>query len=270
MTGIRPDPSRVASVCACIAGFIIVVFPWMVREKINFNALEISPLGGHNLLTYDVRGFLAWRALQNTDHPIPALLVLRHVNDPIFTTVDQHISADLTRLTPRGEDTQSYEGSLAVSYILKDPFGYAYFDAVNTIPFFISSSIGSYEQIAHQLGKNQDFYAPTSLSLLSNLKVLLNPTSPTTWSRAFISIAPIALEIVFWTLVLLLSIYAVIRKYREWTVILCAVLVLYFAALTGPMASSRYRVPAVPFLLTLAAVGSHTALNSFTKRALKS
>ena len=267
MTGIRPDPSRVAAVCACVAGFIIVVFPWMVREDINFGAFEISPLGGHNLLTYDVRGFLAWRALQQTDHPIPAILVLRHVNDPIFTSVDAQIAADLTKLTPPHGNRDNYEGSLAVRYILHDPIGYTYFDAINTTPFFIASSIGSYRQIESQLADNEGFYAPTSLSFLSSLKTLVKPQSMRAWSEAFVSVAPIALEILFWTLVTAFSIYAIVVHRREWFVILCAVLVLYFAGLTGPMASSRYRVPAVPFLLILGAVGAQSAVQSLKQRS---
>ena len=255
MQGMRVDGSRVQAICAFVLGCAIIVAPWMARNDAIFGSVEISPLGGHNLMTFDVRGFLAWRALQTSSHPLPAFLVLRHENDPVFAQVDQRIAADLARITPPGDDTQSYEGQLAIRYILQDPIRYAYFDVVNTTPFFLSSSIASYGQIVEQLRNNQDFFAPASLSLFASLSAIRHPESLHSFMSAVWSVAPTVLEVFWWLLVTVLALAGLILRRRDFGILICALLVAYFAVLTGPMSNSRYRIPAEPYLLILAAAG---------------
>ena len=261
MSDVRVDGARWKATVACIAGFVLVVTPWMIRNHTHFGSYEISPLGGHNLLTFSVRGFLAWRVLGETEQPLPAILVLRHANDPVFSAVDATIAKDLAAITPQGEDTQSYEGQLAVRYILHDPIGYAYFHAVNTIPFFLSSSIAFYGQLAEQVRDNQGFYAPTMLSLFDALGRMRHPESLASFTAAVLDAAPILLEMMFWMLVSLLALIALILRRRDFSILLFVVLVAYFAALTGPMAMARYRVPAEPYLLILAVVGAYEVVH---------
>lgn len=251
---------RLWAVCACVVGFALITVPWMARNHMYFGSYEISSLGGYNLLTNDIRGFLGWRALENTPEAVPAILIMRHFDDPIFTTVDEDIAAALAKITPPGGDEESYHGRLAVFYILHDPVRYAYFHAVNTIPFFISSSIASYGQTIRQLRDNTGFYEPTALSLLGNLQQILHPQSVSSFVAAIFALAPTALEIAWWTLVALSAALGVLLRRKNFMVILCAVLVLYFAALTGPMSTSRLRIPAEAYLLILAAVGAHAAV----------
>src|SRR3989344_3451396 len=103
--GIDRDPPRFKAVGVFIAACVVVLLPWMLYNQKQFGSFEVSSLGGHNLLLYDVRGFLAWRELAKTD-PLPAILVLRHVNDPVFVAVDKKIAADLKTLTPTGGDPE--------------------------------------------------------------------------------------------------------------------------------------------------------------------
>lgn len=243
-----------------LLGCAIVLTPWMARNQSYFGSFEVSHLGAYNLLTYDVRGFLAWRALAHTDHPTPAILVLRHVDDPVFATVDKRIEKELAAITPAGENSDNYMGALAARYIAHDPIRYAYFHAVNTIPFFLSSSLTSYRQIVRQLRDNTGFYAPTMRSLENVAVTLRHPASAGAFFGALWSIAPIALETLFWLLVALSALTALIIRRREFPVLLFVVLVLYFAALTGPMAASRYRIPAEPYLLVLATLEVYTLL----------
>ena len=257
MQGGSEDGSRIKAICACVVAFALVVVPWMARNQIQFGSFEISPLGGHNLLTYDVRGFLAWRALADTPNPLPAVLVLRHANDPIFAEIDAEVAEELAAITPEGKNPDNYEGRLAIQYIMRDPLRYAYFHAVNTVPFFISSSVATYRQIVRQLRDNEGFYAPTAISLLGSLERIRNPESFGSFAGAVRSIAPIALEILWWTLVAFSALFALVRFRRNFTILLCAILVVYFAVLTGPMSASRYRIPAESYLLILAAAGAY-------------
>jgi hypothetical protein len=257
MQGGSEDGSRIKAICACVVAFALVVVPWMARNQIQFGSFEISPLGGHNLLTYDVRGFLAWRALADTPNPIPAVLVLRHANDPIFAEIDAEVSEELAAITPEGKNPDNYEGRLAIQYIMRDPLRYAYFHAVNTVPFFISSSVATYRQIVRQLRDNEGFYAPTAIALLGSLERIRNPESFDSFAGAVRSIAPIVFEVLWWMLVAFSALFALVRFRRNFTILLCAILVVYFAALTGPMSASRYRIPAESYLLILAAAGAY-------------
>src|SRR6185436_18479768 len=129
--------SHLKVIGAFLLGCTLVITPWMARNERYFGSFEISNLGAYNLLTYDVRGFLAWRALARTDHPMPALFVLRHVDDPVFVEVDKQIRNELVSITPSGGNPDNYMGQLALRYILHDPLRYTYFHAVNTVPFFL-------------------------------------------------------------------------------------------------------------------------------------
>lgn len=268
MRGIREDGSRLKAVCVFLVGCAIILLPWMVRNQYTFGSFEISVLGPHNLLYNDARGFLAWRALANTPSSLPALLVMRHVGDPVFVEIDKEIAAGLSAITPPGGNPANYEGKLAISYIMRDPVRYAYFHAVNTIPFFLSSSVASYGQIVRQLRDNEGFFAPVTLSILDALGRIRHPDSLRSFASAALALLPIALEMFWWLLVVLVALAAVAIRRRDFTVVLCAVLVIYFAALTGPMSNSRYRIPAEPYLLMLATVGIHELVRRMKEKTV--
>ena len=244
-----------------IVGFGLIVVPWMIRNEIDFGSFEISNIGTHNLLDNDVRGFLAWRALAQEGTPMPVILVMRHVNDPIFTVINQKIATDLAQMTPPGGDVLNYEGRLSMRYILSDPIGYAYFHIANTIPFFLSSSIASYGQIVRQLRDNAAFFDPVMLSVVKGLGQLRHPSSVRTFFAALGSVAPIGLEVCGWFVATVFALIALVLRRKESTVLLCAILVLYFAGLTGPMSDSRYRIPAEPYFFMLAVVGVYFVIN---------
>ncbi len=244
-----------------VATFVVLcavfVTPWMMRNQLVFGSFEVSNLGGYNLLTNHVRGFLAWRAFSESDTPVPAILAMRRADNPIYTEVTERIESDLSLRTPDGEDRLSYMGGLALSYIFADPVRYAYFHSVNTTPFFLSSSIASYGQIVRQLGKNEGFFAPVMVALVETWQQMRDPESVGALFVAVRSVALVVLEIGAWALATLLALWGLYTRRREFPVLLCALLVAYFAALTGPMSNSRYRIPAEPYLLILTAVGLH-------------
>ncbi|MDO8561300.1 MAG: glycosyltransferase family 39 protein [bacterium] len=268
MSGRGEDENRLKAVCACVLAFALVVVPWMARNQILFRSFEVSILSSHTLLIYDVRGFLAWRALGATPNPLSAILVMRRLNDPVFASVDKDIGERLAEITPPGEDPYNYKGKLAIRYIIHDPIRYAYFHAVNTIPFFLSSSIASYGQIESQLRNNEGFFAPVTLSILETWNRIRNPESVRSFLSAVWSLAPTALEIFLWVLAGLAAFAAAVLRRRDFTIILFAVLVMYFAALTGPLSSSRYRIPAEPYLLILASVGAHALVERIREKMI--
>lgn len=267
MRGEHEVGHHIKAVGVFVVAFALVVVPWMVRNQFTFGSFEISVLGPHNLLYNDARGFLAWRTLAETSSPLPAILVMRHVGDPVFAEVGKEIAAGLAGITPPGGNPANYEGPLAFQYIMRDPFRYAYFHAVNTLPFFFSSSFASYGQIVRQLRSNEGFFAPVTLSILDSLRKIRHPENANSFIVAIRGLAPIALEMFWWLVVALFALAALILRRKDFAILLCAVLVAYFAALTGPMSNSRYRIPAEPYLLILAAAGAHALISRMREKS---
>jgi hypothetical protein len=264
--GERPQWYRTKMLAAFFFGCALILTPWMVRNEHFFGSFEVTNIGANDLLQDDARSFLAWRMLAQEGQPIPAIMVTRDEQNPIFPQVDAKIASDLAALTPPGGDKDNYMGQLAVRYIMQDPIGYAYFDVVNIVPFFLSSSIGSYEQIFEQVGYSKDFYAPTLVALLNALHTIVHPQSIGQIFAALGSVAPVTLEVCYWFLVTALALFALLKRRRDSAVLLFALLVAYFALLTGPMGSSRYRIPAEPYLLILAAAGLQIAVEWMRKK----
>ena len=250
----QPASARWKAVGACVLGFAFVVLPWMVRNEEFFGSFEISNLGGVNLLWNDVQPFLAWRAAGSVS-PMSALLAPRNIEAPSYVAANKQLIAELAAITPPGADSNRYLGGLAIRHIVSDPVRYAYFDAVNTVPFFLSSSVITYRQTISQLRDSKGFFAPATLSVLDDGASIAHPSSIKSLIGALWSLAPVAIEIAFWGAATILALICLVLRRRESLVFLAVVLVAYFALITGVAACSRYRIPAEPFLLILATAG---------------
>ncbi|MBI5644471.1 glycosyltransferase family 39 protein [Candidatus Kaiserbacteria bacterium] len=243
---------------------IFVLAPWLYWYHHKFGSYEIAHVGASNLLYYNARDFLAWKEM-DTDRSVPAILASRYREDPAYKKVSSEIWIELNEMTPKGEDIQNYEGKLAAQLIMQDPLRYAYFHAVNTVPYFLGSSVAAYEQVVVQVRDNKGYFAPTALVLIDALKQL----GAGDWreaTRAIKVVAPLGLEMGFWTLMVFFALVATWRGRRDYRVVLFALLIAYFAALTGPVSIARYRIPSEPYLLILAALGAHATLSYIYER----
>jgi len=234
----------------------LVLVPWVVRNYRNFGVFEIAHVGASNILGYNARGFLAWREMNQEGRHVSAITAVRLISDPAYAVVDKKIAADLTSMTPVGADPDNYESALAEHLIFQHPIQYAYFHLVNTIPFFIGSSIAGYRQMIEQERNNTGYFAPTSTALSNTLHQLFN-------SRDFFgslpmlkNTVPILVEVLIWAVICVSTLAALFeRKYRA-SMLIFGILVIYFAILTGPVSIVRYRIPAEPYLLIMAVVGA--------------
>jgi len=238
---------------ACIICFLIVVMPWVIRNHRVFGIYEIDEVSSGNLLYFNARDFLAWKEMEQTRSVSP-LYPARHLEAPEFAAVDEEIGAALASNAAPGEDPDRNDGIVAMRFILGDPLRYAYFHAVNMMPFFVTSSVGSYQHITDQERDNSDLSASTLNTIETALRELRDPG--TRWS-AFAILAPLSAEMAWWLLVSLLALIAVALEWRRFETILFTLLVLYFAALAGPVSTARFRMSAEPFLLLLAAIGAY-------------
>ncbi len=234
----------------------LLIVPWMERNHRVHGVFEITSSSKLNLMHNFARPYLAWRSL-DTWSAVDALLAQRRVETPAFDIADAQLDARLATVTPPGEDWWEYQGTVAVDVILEEPVRYAYFHAINMVPFFLSSSVSAYHQYVRQIGSNTDFYAPTLIALMHTF-AQLPQASLAEMPGLLMPVAPIGLEIIFWVIVVSLALFYTLYTLRRPTlsVLVLACLIAYFAALTGPIAMPRYRVPVAPYLFILAAAGA--------------
>lgn len=245
---------------ALLAAAALVLAPWTMRNQRLFGNAEIAHVGASNLLHYNAREFLQWQRME-TWSPVAALRAARSPADPALLA---DVDAELARMTPEGGAAADYEGALAARIILARPFAYAYFHIVNTAPFFVGSGIAAYAQAARQIGTESGFYAPTSAALFAAAEEAARGE----WggaARRAAPLAPVILEMLFWSAAAFLAAWGAWRLRRDSRAAAFALIVLYFALITGPVAIPRYRLPAEPFLLALAAAGA-SALAARRKR----
>ena len=241
---------------ALIVYFVVVAMiltPWIMRNEAIFGKAEIAHGGAGNLMFWYVRDFLAWREMEKT-RPTSVFYPARHLDAPEFAAVDRTIKEAFARIVPPGERADNYDGTVAVRFILADPLHYSQFHLAHLAPYFLSGSASAYRQIVYQQRDNTGF---TSSTLNAVKEALANPRD----RNALLFALPVVLESGALLLLTLLALWGLIVKWRRFEVILFAGLVGYFAVLTGPLAMARYRVPAAPFIVLLAAIGAYAILS---------
>ena len=231
----------------CVA---IIVVPWVARNHAMFGVYEIAQGGADDLMYYDTRFFLEWKAMGGAATTV--LYPAHHYDAPQSAEVYKEIHQALLDATPPGKDPENYTEKVALNFILQDPVRYAYFDIANTIPFFLSGSFSAYREIAHQERNNTEF----AFSALNTAQTAFSDLRHSGFSASVLEIlVPFALEVLYWLLVCLFVLCALIFEWRRFEVWLFAGLVAYFAAITSALSYARYRIPAEPFLLLLAIIG---------------
>lgn len=248
---------RIAAVF--IAGFGIIVIPWVTRNALTFGTPEVAHISSFDLLFYDAQSFLLFKELRAV-RPQPILLASSPLYTPEAKAASQRVSDriehDLARLTPAGGDPENYYGKLALEYILENPFQYGYFHIVNTLPFFLQGDIRGYAIQARSIAaQNGTYTAP--VSLFEAWHSLIGRTSTLGIRlQSFGTLFAPGFELGFNVLVVLLSLASILLV-RNRLLSVLAILVAYFALLTGPVGidTPRLHVPAEPFLFLLASVG---------------
>ncbi len=222
------------SVLLLLLSFSAVLMPWIARNRVVSGVWGVSSVSAFNLFHYTVPEFLSYR-----DHITPDQGRLRLQNEapvPLSGYADLAYSAQLTHV--------------ALGYIVRDPLHFAEFYAVKTLPFFFSSSLdnffATYNDIAGAAVFPQKSVNLTNLLLRGDVAGVVhylraNPVSTT--------------EQIILCALLLLAFIALLGRVRFREITFLFLIVLYFAAVTGPVAYARFRIPASPFLFILASAG---------------
>lgn len=218
-----------------LVGFILIIFPWSLRNKLIFNSWQISSVASSNLANYNVPEFLKYKDDPRKEEILAELKKLDEGIDPLK-------AHSLYRIKEMN--------NFSKKYIIEDPLGYLKFHLVKTIPFFVTDG---WRDIARSLGFLSAI--PPNLSTLIALG---------RWQDVFRFVKSGGTDFLlflpgfsFWFLTSALAAAAVIRE--AWSkssvrffVFFFAALILYFALLTGPVSNARYRFPVSGFIIFLA------------------
>lgn len=224
-----------------LAGFILIVFPWSLRNKIIFDSWQLSSVASSNLANYNVPEFLKFSDPPYKEDALEELKKLDEGRDPLEAhSLYRHRAMN----------------DFSLKYIKKDPFGYLKFHLLKTIPFFVTDGL---RDIARTL--NFSDAAPPNFSTLisrGNFRAVF-AFFKNGGPELYLFLAGFS----FWAAVSVLAGAAVIREIfvkspaRE-AVFLFAALILYFALLTGPVSNARYRLPVSGLMIFLAVFALYT------------
>lgn len=224
-----------------MSGFLLVVIPWSVRNKIVFDSWQLSPEGLRIAAYHNVTAFLEFKSGKPSQESKKEL--------------DQ-------KLAEAGIWEESFGGEkIYLEYIkenvrFRDIPKYAFFYTVKTSPFFLNDGL---RDLARFLGFSSSTSFPniTAMALKGNfaelVKVLLRD-----WKNTGL----LVLGASFMSFCLLLAAYNVFIFFRKKDInklvaLFLAILIFYFAFASGPVSNFRLRLPVMPLILILAANGGY-------------
>ncbi len=228
----RSFKTIVIPVLLCCVVYASVVVPYVVRNKKVSGVYGISTVKSYNLYHYYIPEFLSYKkGISTTDARLEVGKGLG-----VF---DERSLANASKMEKRAKE-----------FLFDMPISYGFFHIIKTIPFFISSGIetlftnyndASGEEVLPTIKENL-----TSLLLSGKIGSVFKIVS----ENPVIGAEQIILGALW--LLALLSVYISYKRKELSKILLLWVVILYFALLTGPVAYSRYRLPATPFLFLLA------------------
>jgi hypothetical protein len=220
--------------------FLILLSPWLVRNKITFNNWNITSLPSYNLYFYNAAMVVA----KDNKTDISAAQELLFKKAQKDTAVK--VSEDL--FNPK---YSKYLQTQAFKIILSHKAEYLKLHLLTFGPFFINDGYNKiYPLLGLSLHNDQSITLLLSNGNLSQIKNYL-------FSRNFFSLFLFGIGKVVWLVIyvfILRHLYLLWKnkeRVRLWNFAFFAVVILYFAALTGPVAAASYRMPVQAFIFTL-------------------
>ena len=228
-----------------IAAFAGTLAPWIIRNGVEFESYHFSSMGPYFLFRQTAAGlYQAVYHLPDLDAryalekmaglppgPVPT--------DPAYSPVLQKV---------------------ALEVIFAHPFRFALFQLTTLIPFFTSDGLHDYWWTVNIM--LPDFNRPSEPSLVQ----ALNPFSFPTLMVVLKNHGWLLVENAFWGMVTLLVLISLWRSKDVRLARIFFIIVLYFAAVTGPGAHARYRVPVDPLILISAFAGASYLWESRARR----
>lgn len=215
-----------------LVGYFMIVFPWMLRNKIVHNSWELSVVASTTFFKNHVRAFYA------------------EVNNVTIGDAEKELKSRLLEINPYKNDLDYLENApyfwqVSRDVIKENPLGYAKFHLFKSIPFFLSDGL---REIARMMKLIEGLPSLTDIFLergLGGLRILLLNNK--------IQLTLLVLGFGFWSIINLGmfagAFYAIKEKPNWWHLILFIIIsVLILGMLTGSTSNPRYRFGVSPFM----------------------
>jgi 4-amino-4-deoxy-L-arabinose transferase-like glycosyltransferase len=227
--GAAPFKKTLAYAALMLAIIGVLLVPWMLRNRAHSGVLSFSSLFSLNMAYYEIPHYLAW-----------------HNN---MTIADGIKKVETDSGVPQGTDANGYPANwYDLTYtpqldryiyktILANPVSYAFWHIYNSSGFFLNPGVNPLGGRTVNLKK---------LLAQGQILTLLKEAATPWWlfvERILIFVGLALIAVAVWRLR---------RKLFVW---LFLFIILYFAVLGGPSATSRLRLPVEPLLSILMAAG---------------
>jgi 4-amino-4-deoxy-L-arabinose transferase-like glycosyltransferase len=233
--------------CLLIVTFLFTVSPWLIRNYKQYGVLRISSASSYNLLAYNVTMFYAQK---------------NHINE---NEAKNYLTSKLSSQDEYFLRSLSNSKSLdrvSQSYIKDNFFEYLQFHFSRIVKLFLADGSRDLARMFHLLDGNYDKSPVDFFKLIAGFKIIELIMVVCSGIVNFnLSIILWFLGLLFWLFINILAIigavYGMINKEKEkrWFILFCLGVIFYFAVLTGPVSTSRYRLPIEPFMFALSAFG---------------
>jgi len=235
----RPLGATLLKLVVFTVGMVIVIAPWSIRNYKQFNTFTISSTPYINFTQYNLVYFYAYQH-QTTPPEVQHLF-----SDPIpYPTSSFWFRSLINEPIFQKEMHDGLQGNL---------IPYAKFHLVKTLPFFLNDGLRDINLVTGFLPQPTEVTNFTDLLLHKEYGKIFHyfiTPQPSLWLLIVGSS--------FWISIGLLWIGGIVyaafkRSPKLWFMIVASGIILYFAVLSSPVIQSRYRMPAAPFMLLLAA-----------------
>lgn len=219
----------------------LVVAPWMLRNHREFNTYTISSTPYINVTQYNLVYFYAYQ-----HHTTPP--AVQHIfSDPIPYPVESYWFRSLINEPIfKQEIADTLRGNL---------IPYLKFHLVKTVPFFLNDGLRDINRNV-QIIPQAPLVNFTDLLLTRDFGGIIRYVTTPQPELSLMLAGTLA-----WALITLLWLFAaakavILREKKLWFILFASGTIAYFAVLSSPVIQPRYRMPAAPFMLLMAAEGA--------------
>ncbi len=237
---IRPRRLSIKHGLIFVSVCLLVLAPWLTRNLITFNRLDISSLPSYNLYFYNAAAVVAAQQHIGTA-TAQTLLLQQATRDTGHTKQDDYFDP---KFGP-------YLRSAALTIIVPHWWLYTRIHLLSLLPFFLNDG---YQKLYPLFGIT--LHNTTSVTLLAAQGQWREITTYV-FGRGGLTVFLFSLGKLIW---LVVYIGIIVRLRQHWrnknravipVIIMCFCLIIYFAVLTGPVAAAPYRLPVQSFIFSL-------------------
>ncbi len=238
-------------------GFILVVGPWMLRNKVLFDRWELSVVASWQFYHSHAPHFYAY--MNGIPEREAELIFVKRLSE----IVPEEYRSEVLREKAGSLRHSQYMWQVSFDYIKEHPFNFAVFHAIKTLPFFLSDGLGEVARDV-DLVKSED-PSITAFLLKGDFKGVREALLA---DKASFAIFLVGFS--FWFLMNIFMIVGFVRAFVSGSraeAILFACFILATAVVAGgAVAHPRYRYSVSPFIFILAVLGASELFRKYATR----